>query len=457
MAYKLESALFALYMAILVWAPLPFASNRIWGGALLAVLVGLVLVGWLILYGANKVSLHPEVWRFAKLPLALLLLVQLWVFLQIIYLPRPLIEMLSPQAFAWHIQEGWLSFSLDREATKYYLLRGCTFTAGFFLTLALVNTHARVKVLLQVLIFSGTLQAVYGAFMVLSGLELGFFVEKYAGKGVATGTFVNRNHLAGYLVMCLSAGIGLLLSQLATEHSKNWKERIRNGLKLLLSPKIRLRIYLAIMVVALVLTRARMGNIAFFTALGLAGAIALYTGRRFSVRVVAFLASLFLVDMLILGKWFGFDKLLERLEQTNPGQESRVWSNEYTVDYIKEFPLTGSGGGSFYGVFPNFQAPNLEGFHVHAHNDYLEFAAELGLPVTGLLIAVVTLALSSAYWVQGHRHTPLYKGAAFAVTMTIFWAAIHSSTDFNLQIPANALTFMTILALSFITRALRRP
>ena len=45
MTSKLEPALFAAYMAILVWAPLPFASNRIWGGALLALLVLGVLSG----------------------------------------------------------------------------------------------------------------------------------------------------------------------------------------------------------------------------------------------------------------------------------------------------------------------------------------------------------------------------------------------------------------------------
>ena len=454
MTNKLEPALYVVYMAILVWAPLPFASNRIWGGALLALLVFSLLSGWLLLFLSGRARINAEVWRAARLPLALLVLVQLWVFIQLLPIPRPILEALSPRAYAWHIKEGWLSLSLDREYGKYYLLRGCAFTAGFFLTIVLVNTHDRVKMLLQVLVFSGTFQAAYGAFMVLSGLELGFFVEKYVGRGVATGTFVNRNHLAGYLVMCLAAGIGLLLSQLATESSPNWKERIRRWLRLLLSSKVRLRIYLAVMVIALVLTRARMGNIAFFTALGLAGAIALYTGRRFSPRVVAFLGSLFVVDMVILGKWFGFDKLVERLEQTKPGGEARVWSNQYTLDYIREFPLTGSGGGSFYGIFPNFQVPDLQGFHVHAHNDYLEFAAELGLPATAALIACVALALREAYRIQGQRHTPLYKGAAFAVTMTILWAAIHSTTDFNLQIPANALTFVTILALAFICRRL---
>ena len=127
-------------------------------------------------------------------PLLLLLLIQLWVFVQLLYLPQPVVEWLSPRAALWQLNEHSLSLSLDREYTRYYLLRGCSFTIGFFLTLALVNSRDRLKTLLQVLVFSGTFQAAYGALMVLSGLELGFFVEKYVGQGVATGTFVNRNH-----------------------------------------------------------------------------------------------------------------------------------------------------------------------------------------------------------------------------------------------------------------------
>lgn len=451
---KLEPLLFAAYLVVLVWAPLPFASNRIWGGALLALLVSLILVAWLLLYLTGKARLEPGVWRWGRLPLFLLLLVQLWVLVQLLYLPRPLVELLSPRAYDWHVEEGWLSLSLDRAYTHYYLLRGCTFTAGFFLTLAMVNSEWRLRVLLQVLVFSGTCQAVFGAMMVLSGLEFGFFVEKYTGLGVATGTFVNRNHLAGYLVMCLAAGIGLLLSQLTTGSAAGWRERLRGWLQLLLSSRIRLRIYLAVMVVALVLTRSRMGNIAFFGALTLAGGLALLSGRRFSWRVVALLASLLLVDMLILGQWFGFAQLAERLEQTAPGQEARLWSGAYAIDYLRDFLLTGSGGGSFYGIFPNYQAAELEGFHQHAHNDYLEFAVELGLPATAVLAVAVGLALWSAWLAQRWRRSPLYRGGGFAVTMTVLWAAFHSTTDFNLQIPANALTFVTILALAFVCRGL---
>lgn len=453
-ASKLEAALFAGYMATLVWAPLPFASNRVWAGALLAALVGALLAGWLALLLAGRVRFTPGLWRHARAPLALLLAVQLWVFVQTLYLPRPLVEWLSPRAFAWHVKEGWLSLSLDRAYTHYYLLRGLAITGGFFLTLALVNTRERLKRLLQVLVFSGTCQAAYGTFMVLSGLEYGFFVQKFVGQGVATGTFVNRNHFAGYLVMCLAAGTGLLLAQLARDTAPNWRERLRRWLLLLLSPKIRLRLYLAVMVVALVLTRARMGNIAFFSSLGVAGLLAVFSGRRFSWRVVAFLASLVLVDMLILGKWFGFEQLVQRLEHTRPQAEARVWSSAYSVDYLEDFALTGSGGGSFYGVFPNYQADRLQGFHEHAHNDYLEFAVELGIPATLALGAFVALAAWSAWLVQRQRRAPLYRGAGFAVTMTVAWVLLHSSTDFNLQMPANALTFVTILALAFTCHVL---
>ena len=454
MLNRLEPALFAMYMVILVWAPLPFASNRAWGGGLLAVLIALVLVAWLLLFIAGRIRLDTATWQAARLPLLLLCIVQCWVLLQLVPLPRGMVAGLSPQAFAWHIKEGWLPLSLDSAATGYYLLRGCTFTIGFFLTLALVNSHHRLRLMLQVLVFSGTFQAVYGALMVLSGLELGFFVEKYVGQGVATGTFVNRNHLAGYLVMCLSAGIGLLLSQLVHQQASGWKELARRWLKLMLSAKLRLRIYLALMVIALVLTRSRMGNAAFFTSLGLAGALLVYTSKGFSPRIVAFLVSLMLVDVLILGRWFGLNKLVERLENTHPDTEGRVWSNVYTIDYIEKFPITGSGGGSYYGIFPNFQPADLVGYYIHAHNDYLEFAAELGVPATGVLVAVALLALHAAYRVLQKRHTALYRGAAFCVCMAVFWAAIHSLADFNLQVPANALTFTSLLALAFVAGSL---
>lgn len=433
---------------------MPFASNRPWAAALLFALLAALMGGWLLLYWMNKADVDTKLWRQVQLPLLLLLGVQLWVLLQILPLPRTLVELLSPQAADWHIAETWISLSLDPEHTRLYLLNGVAISLGFVLTVLLVNSHERVRILLKTLVFSGTMQALYGTYMVLSGQELGFFVEKYVGVGAATGTFVNSNHFAGYLVLCLSAGIGLLLSQLEANKGGSWRAHFKRWLLLLLSPRMRLRFYLAIMVIALVLTHSRSGNFAFFASLIAAGGLALVSGRHFSPRLLVFLASLIVVDLVLVGQWFGIEEVANRLQQTELKSEPRTWSNRNTVDMIADFPLTGSGGGSFYGIFPNYQSQELQGLHTHAHNDYLEFAAELGLPATAVLMSFVGLALLSAWRLQSQRHTPLYKGVGFTSTMAVAWAVIHSATDFNLQIPANALTFITLLSLAHICRNL---
>ena len=114
----------------------------------------------------------------------------------------------------------------------------------------------------------------YGSVMTLSGLEYLLFVKKEDYLGTATGTFVNRNHLAGYLEMALAIGLGLMLMAgkgKPAELSGRWRGRVRSILRLLLSQKAILRLMLVAMVVGLILTRSRMGNTAFFNSLLITG------------------------------------------------------------------------------------------------------------------------------------------------------------------------------------------
>lgn len=43
------------------------------------------------------------------------------------------------------------------------------------------------------------------------------------------------------------------------------------------------------------------------------------------------------------------------------------------------------------------------------------------------------------------------RGLSFSALMAIISFGIHSTVDFNLQIPANAATFMVILALGWLS------
>ena len=64
---------------------------------------------------------------------------------------------------------------------------------------------------------------------------------------------------------------------------------------------------------------------------------------------------------------------------------------------------------------------------------------------------MVLLSFFAALAALRRRHDPLMRGMAFASMMGIIALLIHSTVDFNLQIPANAATFMVILALGWIS------
>ncbi len=441
--------LFAAFLALIVWAPLPFASNRPWALALLAVLVMALTGAWALLHALNLASVPQKVVRRGRWPLMLLALVPLWALVQMIPLPRELVAILSPRAEYLHLPAERIPLTLDLAGTRRYLLAAIVCWGGFALSLALVNSAARAKALLWTLVASGSFQAIYGSTMVLTGLEWGFLVEKYTNRGVATGTFVNTNHLAGYLVMCLAAGTGLILAQLSSRSVSSLRDLLRRGLALVLSGKFMIRLLMVVMVIALVLSRSRMGNIAFFVSLAVAGAVAIYFGRRISLRLVVLIGSLFIIDLLILGQWFGLDALIERMETASPESQYRLEVQGRGASLLAHFPLTGSGGGSYHSVFTYYQSPDDFGFYRHAHNDYLQIAAEMGIPVLVALTLVALLVLRRALRMQRKDHSRLQQGVGFTLVMVLVWLALHSAVDFNLQIPANAFTVSILFGLAF--------
>lgn len=454
-----DRAIYAGFLALLLWLPLPVGSNRVWAVVLMYILLSLLAVGWLGLWLRRRVSPGAALVGARWVVLAFVLWL-IWLVLQRLPLPSGLLSWLSPRAWqAWRAVglQGDVPLSLDPWAGGLFWLKSLSYLLVFFLTLVLISSRDRLQRLMLVLVLSGAFQAVYGSLMVMSGLEWGFFFEKDTGRGVATGTFINRNHLAGYLELCLALGIGLLLAGLDEGRVLGWRQRLRNWARTLLGPKLRLRVLLAVMVVGLVMTHSRMGNTAFFTSLLVAGGLWLVaTGRRSWSAPLLLLGSLLVIDIFIVGHWFGVERVVQRLEQTHIQTEQRRYVAEDTLAPVRDFWRTGSGAGSFYTVYPAYRDGVVEGFYDHAHNDYLELAVETGLP-GGLLLLLIALP---SWWVglqsMWRRRRRLYRGAGFSVTMAGISFAMHSSVDFNLQIPSNAALFMVLLALGWIA-AYQRP
>ena len=207
------------------------------------------------------------------------------------------------------------------------------------------------------------------------------------------------------------------------------------------------------MVIALVLTHSRMGNSSFFASLLIAGSLALILFKDMPRPVVLLIASLIVIDIVIIGSWVGIEQVKERIEQTTLAQESRDEFDIYSLRLWQDYPLFGAGAGSYYGVFPRYREGDAgQGFLEHAHNDYLEFLTEYGILGSLFPAGVVILALRNAILAQRKRRSQFARGIGFAATMAITAMLIHATVEFNLQIPAYAATFMVILATAWLSR-----
>lgn len=458
--------LFLGFLLALFWVPLPVGSNHLWAWSFFEVCVFALAMTWLVLFAMGRVDTTPA-FRRAWPALLLFAMVFAWTIFQLVPLPPATLALLSPNAaeIYGHTQTSAV-LSLDPSGTRAAALKTLTYGLLFAMTLLLVNRRGRLRTLALVLLFSGVFQAAFGALMTLSGLEYGFFIEKEFARGSVTGTFVNPNHLAGYLEMCLALGVGLMLADMSATPSAGWRDSARQALTTLLGDKARVRVALIILVIGLVLSKSRMGNIAFFTSLLIAGGFYVFIVRRISIGIVAFFISVLLIDILIIGNFFGFEKVAEEIRQTSAVSEvSRLDVGRDALQIVYDYPLTGTGAGSFASTYPMYDSGRI-GFwyYKHAHNDYLQFAGEFGLPGLALLAGIVLLSLWHAARAQLKRHDRLMRGLGCGVLMAVVALLIHSAVDFNLQIPANAATFVVILAMAWNTRwlglrsqALQRP
>ncbi|MFK0572771.1 O-antigen ligase family protein [Endozoicomonas sp.] len=385
--------LFYLLLLVIAWLPLPYGSKPEWAMGILQLGVFMLSALWLAGYGFGHLSVTPA---FRKgLPVFVgLVLVAFWVWVQSLPLPAGIVQQLSP--VAWSVQAEaagvlnlpvpeYLFLSLDPFASQVHASLSLAYALLFAMVLLLVSDSRRLRMIAWLFVIAGTFQALFGTLSTLSGAEISLFGPKEVGRGVATGTFVNRNNFSGCLEMTLAVGMGLLLAQLNDRKANSWHEFWRQTLKTLMSSKVILRTGIAIMVVGLVMGRSRMGNTAFFSSLMITGILYVICRKKLTRGVIILFVSLFVIDTVIVSQWFGLEEVVQRLERTSVQTESRSDVNPQTLGAIGDFSITGSGAGSFYTTLPQYNDGTWRGFFDLAHNDFLQFPLEFGVPVSGLL------------------------------------------------------------------------
>ena len=445
----MSKVIFYCLCFITIYAPIPLGANRLWAQSTIELVIMATFLLHLISVFSGRSTLLPP--RYARFVVGALAITSLYLVIQMI---PGLGGLLTKPAVA----TGLSTISLDPSLTQVMLLKTLSFTLFAWLLFQYVDSSKRLTQLALTIIGSALFQAIYGIWLSMNyGHESPLFNLPWQAQ--AAGSFVSYNHFASFVGLSLAIGIGLLISQLSMKApTTNFRDKLHELGELVLGNKILLRIALIVMFVALILSRSRGGNSALIIALVLVSIYALFFYRQKPRNMRVLIVSFFILDLLLIGSLFGVEKVKERLVETNLQSETRDEVVRDSIPIILDYPLFGTGGGSFYGIFKVYQPRGYtELFYDHAHNDYIEFSVEIGLPLTLLLGSLVLYSLWASLKAMRLRHTPLFQGVAFGCATAIITLLLHAMVDFPLQSYSIAILFITILCMSHLAANLPAP
>ena len=416
--------------ALIVVAPLPFGSVGPGGRLTLEIMAFALTAVWIFTATRCTVALPPRSARVALLGLLAI------AAFQLIPIGATAVSALSPHAAA--LRQGLdpvpeSTLSLASGATASALRTGAALVGILFVATSVVAARGATRLALAAL-SAAAFQGLYGLLVLASGHDRIWNVPKTTYLDSATGTFVNRNHFAGFLAATLPLGVGLVI---AAARRARAGSSTKGGLIAALGPDGSKSLLLGLLALTgaagLLLSFSRAG-----TALGLV-AIAGTAGvvlrgkpvHRFAaIAIVVAIAAVPLLDL-------GADRLFARYAASRNdfrGSGGRLDVARDTLRMIAAFPVAGCGFGAFTWAFPAFSSPQVRLHYTHAHNDLLQLGAEGGLPALALVALTLFAVSRSALRALRDGSPPLATGAAFGLGALL----VHGLVDFNFHIPGNA-------------------
>ncbi|GEM_PF-2016923 len=389
-------------MVLLGFATLTFGGMLPWAGTIIILgALGLVLL-WLIqAVCSGQLELRPSP---LDVPLALflcLILIQLLLGYPIRLNQPDLRQRLLDAAGAIPGGLPFIPGTLDYHATRWSLLFFLAYIACFFLVVHTVERREHLTQLLLFIVGMAGATGIYGLLEYLSGNQ-GVLGWKPAGGGRVRGTFINPDHFAAFLAMALFAGIGMLIA-LGTLRRRQRSRREqprgeggedregRESLAPLSGPpqerlfqQVLLMFILGLVGTSLIFTMSRGAILSVLLAGGfVAGVLGIHEslGRRRLLVVAA---------LLVIGGfalWIGLGPVLDRFGDVAVGWSDRLILYQQALNMVRDFPILGTGFGTFGSIFPRYQAPPLS-FDIrfsYAHNDLLQLVTEGGVVALGIL------------------------------------------------------------------------
>jgi O-antigen ligase len=276
------------------------------------------------------------------------------------------------------------------------------------------------------------------------GLVYGFWRPLERGAQ-PFGPIINRNHFATWMLMALPICLGYLVAHAQSHRSRRpLPFNIVRALRTADARVLWLWVAAALMLLAVTLTASR----AALLSLGASAGFGLWLRRhrrdlraRWTIGAYGVLAAIVLLGWANLG---AIVVRLDELAEVGPGLRLLIWRDSLTM--ARDFWLTGVGLGSYQTAMVVYQTATREVFFNHAHNQYLQLAAEGGvLLVAPALAAAATLVLAVRERLR-HDSSPMWNMRLGAL-VGIVAVAVQSVWECGLVTPANGVLLSVAAAL----------
>ena len=269
----------------------------------------------------------------------------------------------------------------------------------------------------------------------------------------ARGTYVNRNHFAGLLELALPFAViyPVVLLRESRRHAGLVPALLACGGWACAT----------VMLIGILVSLSRTGFVAALFGLAVMGLLVacdkFSSGPSHSLKRATQVVILVGIVVILGFIFLPSDPLIERFARMASTEEisadGRLLLWQETMDLVADYPLFGVGLGAYGTVFQKFKISAPMFFDNNAHNDYLQVLSEAGIVGFGLCATFVAAVLWQLVSSVGHNDVGA-RYLAIACLGSLAAILLHSFVDYNLYMPANAMTVAWIcaiaLALGFI-------
>lgn len=364
----------------------------------------------------------PGRWALSVFQIALLALAAVRI-IQKRPVSFPFVAWMLAAAAGWsglQVAAGW---SVDGVTTLDATLNWLTNLAAFALAVDLYrNAESRERFLRAALIFTGVLAVVSIFTFLTSPAGKAFWIFDTGSESATLGPFVYKNQYAAFIEAILPLAIVGVI-----------RDRRRWVLHALM---------VATLFGSVVTGGSRMGSILCLAEILVIPAIAFGRGMiSGNVLARALLGSL--AAVVIMTGVVGWEKLWKRLQEPNPYslREDLVLSS---ISMLRDRPFTGFGMGTWPEAYPGYARFDDGSFVNQAHNDWVQWAVEGGLPFLALMLAIAAWSVLPAV------------RSLWGVGILSVW--VHALLDYPMQQrPALAAFFFAWLGAMVAANVVSRP